>query len=84
MIDAWIVYREEKHVAPKFWVCLEKDDAMTIATDVAQYWAEHYEDDEIDTELWGETVFRRQTDCWMVYVIPQVVREPGEHQPLEE
>ena len=82
MIDAWLVVREEKHIDDKFWICLERDDALTIAKDVAKYWLDKYEPtlDEIDEELYGsELVFNLNVDdSFRIYVSPTQIREKGE------
>jgi hypothetical protein len=84
MLTAWIVVREEKHVDPKFWVCLEKEDALKIANDVHNYWQEEYgftydDCEEIETE---DGIFLRwYDDSFSVYVEEIKVREPGEIEP---
>jgi len=94
MISAWIVVREEKHVDDRFWVCLNKDDALQIARDVTAYCMGLYSEDErmkldVDEELYGDSEAERLVfnctvdDGFSVYVQPQQIREPGEVAPCD-
>ncbi len=87
MINAWIVIREEKHSDDKFWVCLNREDALTIARDVRDYWKEFYKPrpDEIDEELYGNGLFHFSAkDLFRIYVEPQNIREEGESTVTED
>lgn len=87
MIDAWIVVREEKHISDKFWICLEREDALHIATDLIKYWRDQY---KIDTELVDETCYEdlilhfAAEDAFRIFVQPQCIREIGEIESLTE
>jgi hypothetical protein len=77
MINAWIVIREENCIDAKYWVCLNKDDALKIAKDVTEYWKD--ESDEVDTELYEDMIYNYSAeDSFSVIVQPQQIREPGE------
>jgi hypothetical protein len=77
MINAWIVVRDENHIDAKYWVCLNKDDALKIAKDVTEYWKD--ESDEVDTELYEDMIYNYSAeDSFSVIVQPQQIREPGE------
>lgn len=79
MIAAWIVIREEKHLDDRFWVCLTKEDALTIAADVTAYWRAEYEPKAVDETLYEGQVFHFDAeDGFRVVVQPQSIREPGE------
>ena len=85
MIDAWLVVREEKHVDMKFWVCLNRDDAIKIAQDVTIYWVEKYRNlnPEVDAVCLDDRIYSfNAEDCFHVYVDPVKIREEGEHDPL--
>jgi hypothetical protein len=86
MIDGWIVVREEKHIDMKFWVCLNKDDALKIANDVTNYWKEKYDPnpEDVDTELYESLIFNfNADDMFWVYVQPQKINEIGEAENTE-
>jgi hypothetical protein len=84
MIKSWLVVRKEKHVDDKYWVCLQKDDALAIAGDVSAYWQKQYPLRASDTECFGNMTFRcAREECFDVTVFPINVRESGEIQPSE-
>lgn len=81
MKNAWIVVREERHIDPKFWVCESREDALSIAHDVTDYWIEDYghTEDDLYRDLYGDQIFHVQgEDAFNIYVVPQEIREPGE------
>jgi hypothetical protein len=87
MIDAWVVIRQERHQEDRYWVCLQKADALKIATELVVYWREKYlpEQEVIDEELYGDQVFHFSAeDCFRVVAKPIFVREPCEHSALGE
>jgi hypothetical protein len=81
---AWIVVRSEKHLDDKFWICVDRADALAIAEDVIAYWRQQYTHGAID-----ETCYENQIrhvdaeDGFRVYVVPVNVREPGERAATE-
>lgn len=84
MTDAWLVVREEKHLDPKFWVCLDRGDALRIAGDVTEYWKEQYRSGEADETCYGEQVYHfHAEDRFSVRVEPVMVRDPGEYHQTE-
>ena len=89
MIEAWIVIRSEKHLDDKFWVCLDRDDALRIASDVTSYWkgqyagelARFFGDIGIDTDLLGQFVFNyNMEESFWVRCEPVTIRESGESE----
>lgn len=83
MINAWIVVRQEQHIEDKYWLCLERDDALGIASDVTEYWREKYklDADEVDETLYADLIFNYNAeDAFRVFAQPQQIRERGEHQ----
>ena len=88
MISAWIVVREEKHIDDKYWICLDRDDALLIARNVIDYWKEEYdvndEDDEVDRECYGAQVLHYDVeDAFRVFVEPVVIRSNGETEKVD-
>ncbi len=84
MKNAWIVIRYEKHIDDRFWVCLQKDDALKIAADVTAYWKTKYEPEEVDETLYEDQIFHFDAeDMFRVVVQPQEVRETGERDCIE-
>ena len=79
MQQAWIVVREERHIDPRFWVCLERDDALRIASDVTAYWMQQYEPEEVNRQMYENQIFHCQAeDAFRVYVEPQNILSAGE------
>jgi len=85
MIQGWMVVRREYHVDDRFWVCIDREDAVSIARDVSAYWKRQYEDitDDIDRTCYGEAIFSFVIeDGVYVFVLPQNVREVGEREEV--
>jgi len=86
MIEAWIVVREEKHIADKFWVCLNKKDAIAIANDVTAYWKEQHppRHGSVDRTCYDDQIFHYdQEEGFRVYVVPVTIRGNGETKQQE-
>jgi hypothetical protein len=84
MLTAFIVIREEKHIDPKYWVCLVRRDALKIARDVTDYWIDHYqpEPEYVDTKLYADQIFNYNCDgAFHVSVESLEIREAGETEP---
>lgn len=79
MQQAWIVVREEKHIDTKFWVCLERDDALRIAEAVTDYWVKRYKPSTVYVALYDNQIFHCQDEeNFRVYVVPQNILSAGE------
>ena len=84
MIGSWIVVRKEKHIDDRFWICLNKDDALKIAFDVSEYWKAKYNTEAVDEDLYGDQLFNYDAeDSFRVYVKPQQIRESGEYKDID-
>ena len=84
MKNAWLVVREERHIDPKHWVCLEQADALKIANDVTAYWKKACRPNpkNVDRTLYETQVFHFDAEeAFRVYVQPIQIREPGEVEP---
>jgi hypothetical protein len=83
--NGWIVVRGEGYADDRFWVCLDKDDALAIAQDVVDYWMDQHKPDpeRVHVELPGDnTIFSVAVeDAFYVYVIPTKIREKGDRRP---
>lgn len=87
MLTGWLVIREEKHVDPRYWVCIDKEDALKIASGVAHYWWTKYgpDPDEVDTNLYADQIFNIDVEeCYRIQVFPQRIRELGETDQEKE
>ncbi len=85
MIKAWIVIREEKHLDHKYWVFLNRDDALQVAREIAEYWRRKYEPDEGELYVYEDQLFHvTAEDLYRVEVLPQNIREPGETDALHD
>lgn len=81
MQQAWIVVREERHIDPRFWVCLEREDALRIARDVTAFWMKRYEPTEVYTKLYDKQIFHcHNEEGFRVYVVPQNILSSGEDE----
>ena len=81
MKPGWIVVREEKHIDKRFWVCVNKEDALAIARDVTEYWKKVYSPnpDLIDEILYEDLLFNYNAEeKFWVYVKPQAILQEGE------
>jgi len=79
MIEAYIVSRTEKHIDPKYWVCLDRQDALDIAKDVTAYWMNEYgvDESEVYREL-NNLIFNFCAEAFVIQVKKQTIREKGE------
>jgi hypothetical protein len=81
MKAAFIVVREERHIDPKYWVCIDKDDAINIASAVGEYWSRKYCPDEVDIDrtLYEDLIFNVYVeDAYRIFVKPITIRDTGE------
>ncbi len=85
MIAGYLVIREQRNIDPKYWVCLDRADALIIAGDVTNYWKKQYDDGELDNECDDEEIYRYiQEDCFSVIVRTIKIRERTENEQLEK
>jgi hypothetical protein len=87
MSTGWIIIRQERHQEDRYWVYLQKDDALKIASELTVYWRAKYlpEPEVIDEELSGDQVYHFSAeDCFRVVVRPIVIHKPGEYSALGE
>ena len=83
MIDAWLVVREQNNIDTRHIVCLEKVDAITIATDMSTYWMSEYglfyTSPGIDCVQYGNVAYSvKVEDLFWIRVEPIRIREDGE------
>lgn len=79
MLQAYMVIREEKHVSDNYRICLHRQDALTIAKAMTDYWIGQYGNKDLETDCFGDEIYHiAKEDAFAVIVIPIDIRESGE------
>lgn len=81
MIAGYVVVRYEMDSSDRIWVCLDLNDALTIARDVSNYWIETYgvSPNEANYRCEGDVLFNCDMNKYFrVFVYPMTIREKGE------